>query len=377
MKALRFLTWTALLATTLACAGCGDDDKKPGPDNSLHGILERVLTTYHLPGIVGVTLHDDTIDGVAALGVRRVGTPGAITVNDQFHLGSNVKAMTATLLAMEVEAGHLAWERTLAQIFPEWADSMRSEYRNVTLEALLQHRSGLPEYTSLEDFLSVPEFPGSLAEQRQALAHWALQRPPGAVTGQYLYSNLGYALAGAILERSTGSTWEGQMQTRLWAPLGITTGGFGWPGAHGAAEPWGHVDRDGTGIAVPHNPDTDEQFPPVLRPAGDAFMSIGDYAKFVRLHLRGLTGHAEMLTAGTFARIHAPNGQYGLGWGVEPLDGVMTSNHIGSAGTFYIGVLMQPSRNFAEMVAINSGLDDALTALARAELDIVAAEAAP
>ena len=86
--------------------------------------------------------------------------------------------------------------------------------------------------------------------------------------------------------------------------------------------------------------------------------------------------HAELLTAGTFARIHAPNGQYGLGWGVEPLDGVMTSNHIGSAGTFYIGVLLQPSRNFAVMVAINSGLDDALTALARAELDIVAAEAA-
>lgn len=374
MKANRFLTWTALLAVTLSLAGCGKDDTKPGPDNSLHGILERALNTYHVPGIVGATLHGDTIDGVAALGVRKVGTTDAITVNDRFHLGSNVKAMTATLLAMEVEAGHLGWERTLAQIFPEWADSMRAEYRNVTLEALLQHRSGLPEYTSLEDFLSVPAFPGNLPEARQAMAHWALQRPPGGAPGQYLYSNLGYALAGAILERSTGSTWEAQMQTRLWAPLGITTGGFGWPAAGGRPEPWGHVDRDGTGVAVPHNPDTEEQFPPLLRPAGDAFMSIGDYAKFVRLHLRGLTGHPELLTAATFARIHTPNGTYALGWDVEPLNGVMTSNHIGSAGTFYLGVLLQPTRNFAAMVAINSGLDSALTALGWAELGILAAE---
>lgn len=370
-------TLTFLLTLSLAFTGCGKDDDAP-PESKLHRRLESAVATYALPGMAGVLLDADGVREIAAVGVRRIGFAAPLSVNDRFHLGSNVKAMTADLLAMEVEAGRLAWDRTLGEIFPEQAATMRAEYRDVTLTRLLQHRAGILTFETIDQILTAPEFTGTLQERRQAFAAWLLQQPPEHPVGQYGYSNGGYALAGAILERITGEPWEDRMRTRLWAPLGITTGGFGWPAAGGAAEPWGHVDREDNGIVTPHDPDTaDEQFPDIFRPAGDAYMSLGDYAKFARLHLRGLTGRPELLTADTFARLHMPNGAYALGWGVAPLRGVATSNHLGSAGTFVAGILLQPDLDRGVLVATNSGTAAALEAVVDAGVDLLptAAEA--
>ena len=279
--------------------------------------------------------------------------------------------MTADLVAMEVEAGRLAWDRTLAQLFPELADSMRAEYLDVTLEALLQHRGGLPAFTTLSELQTVPSFPGTLGERRQAFARWLLRLAPGVPAGQFLYSNAGYALAGAILERSAGSTWESLIETRLWSPLEIT-GGFGWPAAGGAAQPWGHEDS-GHGTLSPHDPDDPaEQFPDLLRPAGDAHLSVGDYAEFARLHLRGLSGRPELLTAATFQRMHTPNGSYAMGWGVGTIAGATTSYHVGSAGTFAAVVMIQPGRDLAVVILSNAGNDRALEAVQAAAIELLA-----
>ena len=69
---------------------------------------------------------------------------------------------------------------------------------------------------------------GTLPQQRLEIARQALSRPPGIPPDtKYWYSNVGYILAGAVLEQLTGRAWEELMRERLFQPLGITTGGFG------------------------------------------------------------------------------------------------------------------------------------------------------
>jgi CubicO group peptidase (beta-lactamase class C family) len=372
---MRRPTWIRALPVVglvvLVLTSCGKSATAPRPvDHSLAGVLRRTLTTHHLPAIAGAVVRGDAVAEVACLGVRRLGAPDTVTLADHYHLGSNVKAMTADLLAMEVEAGHLAWDRTLAQVFPEFVDSMRAEYRGVTLEALLQHRAGLPAFTDDAEVATIPVFTGTLEERRQAAARWLMRQAPGGTVGQYLYSNAGYTLAGAILERSAGASWESLIQSRLWTPLGLA-GGFGWPAAGGAPQPWGHYNAGG-GTLVPQDPDDpDGQFLDLARPAGEAHLSVGDYAKFARLHLRAMRGHPELLAAATFQRLHAANGSYAMGWGVQPVGGATTWFHAGSAGTFAAIVMIQPDRDVAVVILTNAGSEDAILAAQAAAIEVL------
>lgn len=51
--------------------------------------------------------------------------------------------------------------------------------------------------------------------------------------GNFVYSNLGYMVAGAMAEKKTGKSWEALMQEKLFKPLGMTSAGFGFPGTRG------------------------------------------------------------------------------------------------------------------------------------------------
>ncbi len=370
MRTRSILAGVLAVLAAAALTSCGKKTTAPLPpaDTSLRGVLARSREVNHLPAIAGVVIRGDSIAEIEALGLRRLGGADSVTIDDHYDLGSNVKAMTADLVAMEVEAGRLAWDETLAQAFPEFADTMRAEYRDVTLAAVLQHRGGFPAYTEAESLARVPAFAGTLAERRLATVRWLLRQPPAVPAGQYLYSNAGYVVAGVVLESTTGSPWESLVQTRLWSPLGLS-GGFGWPAAGGAPQPWGHYDV-GNGTLAPLDPDDPaEQFPDLLRPAGNGHLSIGDYARFVKLHLRG---DPQLLSAASFQRLHTPNGSYAMGWGVGPLAGAVSSYHVGSSGTFGVVAVIQPERDLAVVVATNAGSEAALNAIQAAAVQLLA-----
>ena len=79
-----------------------------------------------------------------------------------------------------------------------------------------------------------------IAERRYAILRDALVEPPVGPVGEFFYSNLGYVVAGAMAEALTGQSWETLMEDHLFAPLDITSVGFGPPGTLGAVDqPWG------------------------------------------------------------------------------------------------------------------------------------------
>jgi len=326
--------------------------------------------TYHLPALELCVINADGIVEAASGGVRKAEGRAAVEESDLFHLGSMTKAMTATMLSTLVHEGKLSWDMTMAEAFPAIASVMDSRYRDVTLEQLLTHTSGLAGYTTDREWATIPPFTGTPAQQRQAFAHMLLTRPPFGPAGIYRYSNAGYAVAAAIAERVTGKTWEQLMQQRVFGPLKIRAA-YGWPLLSGDGEPWGH--RIKNGVVTPHNPSDHYRVPTVLAPAGDVSMSILDYSVFARLHLAGLENiDGSVLSAAEIQRLHQPVLKYSSGWHEELIDGVPTSWHRGTCDTFDTFVLLQPSRHIGVVIFTNADGDNTAVLALFAELSRLA-----
>jgi CubicO group peptidase (beta-lactamase class C family) len=337
---------------------------------TLQSLVNQTHSAQGLPGLAAAIISSDKIQ-VGVAGIRKVGAPDLISESDRFHLGSNTKAMTSTLAATLVDSGVIAWDSTLAGVFPDLAAAMRPEYQSVTLAQLLTHRGGIIALTDPADIATVPAALLAPNASRTALTQWLLQQPPAVAAGTALYSNGGYAIAAAMLERKAGQSYEALLNIMVLQPLGITPA-FGWPAAGGATQPWGH-ELVGTSW-VPNDPDAAaNQFPTAFTPAGNVSLNIGDYAKFVQSHLRGLRGLSGYLSPQTYTYLHTPQGDFALGWLVKTLNGVITHAHDGSAGTFYALVAIQPSRDRAVVVLCNGysvALANAANALALKLLEV-------
>lgn len=332
----------------------------PGSKAEIDALLETIRRKHDLPALAAAVVLGGRTVAVGAVGLRKDGADARVTVNDRFHIGSCTKAMTATLLGLLVEEGRLRWDTTLAEAFPQLADAMRPEYRKVTLEQLLCHRGGLPSHSwpTGKTFLDMHRLPGTPRQQRRAYVEMFLREPPGAEPGaKYLYANAGYAVAGAMAEEVTDTSWEELMRRRVFRPLGMKTAGFGAMGTPGRIDqPWQHVLEGKKRRPIPPGPLSDN--PPVIGPGGTVHCSMGDWAKFVAAHVQG-EAKGGLLKAETFQRLHAPpfGGDYALGWVVTERDwgGGRVLTHAGSNNQNFAVVWMAPLRGFAVLSATNQG----------------------
>jgi CubicO group peptidase (beta-lactamase class C family) len=358
-------------------------------DAALQSILRRQSERF---GMAAAVLRGGRIFAQGAAGVRKKGTADRITLDDRFHLGSCTKAMTATLVAMLVEEGKLNWTSTLGELFGDTVKPMHRAWEEVTLRKVLEHRAGLrlePDGAGVFNEMVPPL--GTLPQQRQEIVRQALSRPPGIPPDtKYWYSNVGYILAGAVLEQRTGRAWEELMRDRLFQPLGISSGGFGAPGATDKTEQaWGHSQLLGKPLD-PRSPAA--EIPLFNGPAGLAHMTVTDWAKFIALHLRGDPANPHfqpaLLKLDTFAEMHAvasattskswgmrglnflvtgdaaPAVTYRAGWfistanwacGTRPGDTGRRLWHAGSNGRWNCSVVIAPEVDFAVLVACNRG----------------------
>ena len=366
------LLWLALVAVTglptrAMGAETGPDQtqaawEEPRATRDLSPLIAPIVERHKLPGMVAATVQGHAPVALGAAGVRRQGIRVRVSVDDRFHIGSCTKSMTATLLAMLVEEGKLSWTTTLAQALPHLAESMHPDYRSVTLEQLLGHRAGMPEGRIRDSlWLRLRLHRGTPTEARRLLLEGVVSQAPAVEPGaEYVYSNAGYATAGHVAEVVTGKPWEELIRERLFAPLGMTSAGFGAPGRGELLdEPLGHTASGG-----PVEPGPLADNPPAIGPAGTVHCSIGDWAKYVRLHLRGAQGDARLLQPATFRKLHTPLGNeppYAMGWLVveRGWGGGKVLTHDGTNTMWFAVTWLAPNRDFAVLVACNRGGDKA------------------
>jgi CubicO group peptidase (beta-lactamase class C family) len=303
------------------------------------------------PAMAAALVTRDGMQWAGVRGVRRVGQEDAATLDDRWHLGSNTKAMTAAVWARLVERGRVRWGLPLAEAFPEI--TVHAAFAGLTVEDLMRHRAGLSDRTDLP--LPVVSLADTrpVGVQRAALAR-ALTSPPSGAVGDFAYANVNYVLAGAVIERVTGRSWEEVVAGEVFEPLGIATAGFGAPAANtaGGANAWGHRVQGETRTPVdPAGPGADN--PAMLGPAGTAHMTLADYGRFVQAMMGG--GPQDWLSIGSLSRLTAPpaGDRYALGWIVGP-DGAVA--HEGSNTLWHAIVIARPTAGRASIVLSNGGL---------------------
>jgi CubicO group peptidase (beta-lactamase class C family) len=333
----------------------------------LNPVLQPILQKYDLPALAGAIVTSTDLIGVGAVGVRKYGSKISVSIGDQFHLGSDTKAMTATIIAMLVERQRLNWSTTLAAALPELAPKMDPAYRLVTLEQLLNHRAGFTPNTAPrgKSLLDIHRLPGSRREQRWAYAQMILREPPETAPGtKFIYSNRSYAIAGVIAEKAANKPWEELMRRWLFEPLHMESCGFGAMGTAGKLdEPLQHVLNFGAHVAIEPGPLADN--PAAIAPAAAVHCPVTDWARFIQAHLRGEKGVGGILEPDTFKKLHDPPYEdYAFGWLVvdRPWAGGRALTHAGSNTQNYAIAWMAPLKDLGVVVMTNQGGDAAAKA---------------
>ncbi|MEM7414611.1 MAG: serine hydrolase [Gemmatimonadota bacterium] len=322
--------------------------------------VQQLVSSEGLPAMGGALV---TIDGLVAIGVageRRIGGP-AVALDDRWHIGSNLKAVTGFLCAIAVDDGVIGWDTTVPTLFPEL--TVKPEYQDVTLRDVCTNQSGLPRNPS---GVVLPTLDPQ--EQRNGVAEWAFETSVPAATRQtYHYSNLGYAMAGAMLERAWGSTYEDALVDELFGPIGVTDFGWGPQTQVGASDnPVPHSWSGSSWVACEACDN-----PPWLSAAGRMHIRLADWAKIIQEMLRADQGTSSVIGAaqGQTAMggaVDLGNGEsYGYGWIVTSRSWAngRTLTHQGSNTLNSSVAWVAPERDFAVIAVTNAGGGDAFGVL--------------
>lgn len=295
--------------------------------------LEPLRQKFDLPALAAAVCHAGTVVAATATGVRVHRSDIKVTVDDRFHLGSDTQAMTATVVGMAVEEGRLRWTSTVGEVLATEVPGLHPRLATVTLEQLLSHSGGAPSDTEelRPVFFNADTFYYNLPLLRlRALRAIRSQAPISTPGKEFHYSNMGYVIAGAMLEKVTGISWEEYITRRLFEPLHLTSAGLGPQASTGRVDaPVGHLVAD-DGTVTPMLWSTPADNPPMLGPASAAHMSVVDFATWAGWNAgRGRRAPA-LVKPETLARIHRPHintgkipnprpgtpgeGKYALGW---------------------------------------------------------------
>ena len=346
------------LSVLVSCGGGGDGGTNSEQGRTLQQELETIRARHDLPALTAMLVEGNRIVESGAVGIRAVGYPEAVTQGDQWHIGSLTKSMTATLAARLVEKGFIGWDTTVATVYPGLVGTMQAAYEDVRLDELLNHTSGLSEDIATPIYGTLWTSADPLTVQRENWAAELLLVAPAVARGNYLYTNAGYIVAGAMLEKVTGMPWETLMQQEVFTPLGMTSTGFGAPGTAGLRDqPWGHMAQGGGWVPLdPGQPNADN--PAALGPAGTVHTTLSDYLKYAVAHLEGANGTSTYLTTATFTKLHTPTlgTDYALGWGVvnRAWAGGDALTHAGSNTLWYAVVWLAPARDLAIFAVTNA-----------------------
>jgi len=350
---------------------------KPGPVGAagiraLSRHLEAVRSRHELPAMAAAILVDGRHVLTAAVGERKLGSGVEVTTNDRFHLGSCTKAMTALLIERLAEEGHFQKRARVADLSPRLGLRMHEDLADLTLEHCLVHRGGfVPTDMTFDD---IPENSLNLqgARARFDYARRMVARPPRCQPGaRYEYSNVGHTIAAVIAEEKMKHSWELLMKKYVFAPLDMTTVGYGAAGSGDRIDqPWPHK-ADGE-KQTPLRPGPGADNAELIGPAARIHCSMGDWAKFAVEILRAGERNRDeppgLLSPSAYRRLltppfGAPGFGYAGGWSVAKswTDGE-TLSHDGTNTLNFAHAWLLPRRKFGVLVATNSGISSARNA---------------
>lgn len=337
---------------------------------SLQEAIDGIREKSRVPAIGAAIVTSEGVHAIAVTGVRKLGTKVKVAEDDLWHIGSDSKAFTATMLMVLAEKKLIDLDATLEDTFPKLKRRMNEKYRKVTLDQVLRHKGGLVDnlpgrWRGINQTMSLPA-------QRQQAVRIGLGLKPAAEPGEKAaYSNLGFVLATAAAEERTKKPYEVLVRERVFAPLGIKDAGFGPAGTPGRLDqPLLHDKR-----GVSREPLAVNDNPAVMTPSTRLHMSLRSWGLFVQDQLLGARGKGKLLSSEGYKKLHtaAKGDLYGPGgWAVEANAEVGAYlSHDGSNGGNYVRAIILPKIDVAILIVTNIGPDPGKNAVQASTLAIM------
>lgn len=297
--------------------------------------LEQIRRRCGVPAVGAIAVSTDRVLARGVAGFRKMGEPGLVSVDAHWQLGSLTKNFTGTLAGQLVERGGLSWDATLRQLFPEYLPVMAPNVPDITIRHLMTHHSGMV-HPDPYGWPGGPEInaPGlTLSQRRQRAVPAALKGPLLFVPGtRFSYSNRGYNVLAAVLERLTGRSYEELVVREIAQPLGLGSIRFGEPALDDPnREPWPHVSNGSSW--KPTQPVPRDQYGyHIANPVGGLSLTLDQCALWMQAHLRGEQAGG-IVSPATFKLLHTPLEQGGVPpFGVTPAEPLL-GRSIWMAGT--------------------------------------------
>jgi CubicO group peptidase (beta-lactamase class C family) len=341
----------------------------------IDSLVALTMKTFDVPGIAVAVLKDGKVVHAKGYGVQSLATNVPVDVNSLFAVASNTKAFTAGALGMLVDEGLIRWDSKVTDVIPEFRLYDPYVTAEFTIRDLLTHRSGLG--LGAGDLMIWPD---STDFTRAEIIHnLRYLRPSSAFRTQYDYDNTLYIVAGEVIARVSGMSWEDFIEQRIMAPLGMT---------HSAASVRRVTDR--SMMATPHVPIEGEVRPvgyslsEQANACGGIWSNISDMCKWLTMLLNGgkygpglsqrlfsTQVHEEMWKPQTIIPVRAVYipykthfSSYGLGWVLSDVKGYMQVMHTGGLAGMVTQVLLIPEMKLGILVFTNQQVSLAFTAIA-------------
>lgn len=332
-------------------------------------LVSYAMSKFNVAGVSVAIVKDGKIVHEKGYGVKSVVTNSPVNEHTNFAIASNSKAYTTTALAILVEEGKLSWTDKVKDYIPEF--KMYNPYvtENFNIQDLLTHRSGLG--LGIGDLMFFPD--GSDFTIDDLLSSFQHFKPTSAFRTKWDYDNLLYIVAGEVIARISGMTWEDFITKRILEPLQMDN-------------TYPSLDRikDISNLATPHDANTGKlkalpNYKEMINgSAGGIYSNVNDVCNWMLMHLNhGKYGDSlknELFTvesqremwkihtvqeADQNPRYNSHFRGYGLGWGLTDVLGNMSVSHTGGLPGMLSKTIMIPDLNLGVVVLTNTSDDGA------------------
>ncbi|MDX2431976.1 MAG: serine hydrolase domain-containing protein, partial [Bacteroides sp.] len=330
-------------------------------------LVEEALGKFNVAGVAVGIVKDGEVFLAKGYGLKSVEGKEKVDEHTSFAIASNTKAFTAAALAILVEEGKLSWLDRVVEYIPEF--KMYNEYvtQNFIIQDLLTHRSGLG--LGAGDLQFWPS--GSDFTMADLLTNFQYFEPVSAFRTKYDYDNILYMVAGEVIKRISGQSWEDFVQERILNPIGMdksSTLPASMSGLENLATPHMEVDGELETIAwFEHNPaNMNGALGAILSNADDlnrwmlVQLNQGKYGESLEKELFTEKSQREMWKIHTTINVrpssrYNPNfSGYGLGWRLGDMNGKFTVSHTGDLSGMLSKTIMIPELELGVVVLTNS-----------------------
>ncbi|AJP05628.1 peptidase [Streptomyces cyaneogriseus subsp. noncyanogenus] len=311
------------------------------PDRDGHDATRRALRAAVADGVPGATATardgHRTWTATAGVGDLRTGEPRS--ARDRYRVGSITKTFVATVVLQLEAEGRLSLDDTVEEWLPGLVRGNGHDGSRITLRHLLNHTSGVYDYTADEEFARTYFLADGFLRHRydtvppeRLVAVAMSHRPDFAPGASWTYSNTNYVLAGLVVEKATGRPWGEEVRRRIIAPLHLRATSV--PGTRVTVPaPSGRAYSKLAPTAEGPSYDVTELNPSLATAAGEMISDSADLTRFYSALLRGrLLPPAQLaeMTATVRTDESDESDRYGLGLMKRELDcGVTVWGHGG------------------------------------------------